>query len=102
LIGTERKRRMEEVKEEKVYKSPRRKLVKFFEKSRDQWKEKCREAKEKLKRLKNRIRFLEASKAKWKNRAKELERETARLKTDKEAVERELESLKKKRIPGIP
>jgi hypothetical protein len=29
------------------YKSPRHKLTKFFEKSRDQWKEKCLKAKSK-------------------------------------------------------
>lgn len=64
----------------KVYKSPRRKLVSFFEKSRDQWKSKCREAKATIKRLNNRIRYLESSKAEWKERAKELQMELDRMK----------------------
>jgi len=35
------------------YKSPQRKLVRFFEKSRDQWKAKCQTAKFTVKRLQN-------------------------------------------------
>ncbi|MEE8292053.1 MAG: hypothetical protein V3R80_11265 [Candidatus Tectomicrobia bacterium] len=70
----------EEVGEEKQYKSPRRKLVKFFEKSRDQWKTKYLSAKTRVKRLTNKVRFLEASKAHYKERVKELERELAQVK----------------------
>jgi hypothetical protein len=58
---------------EKAYKSPRSKLVRFFEKSRDQSKAKCLEAKATAKGLKHRIRYLEQSKAEWKTKAKELE-----------------------------
>lgn len=65
--------------ETKKYKSPRRKLVKFFEKSRDQWKAKSIDAKMVIKKLKNRIRYLEASKEKWKTKAIELEKERARI-----------------------
>jgi hypothetical protein len=60
---------------EKTYKSPRRKLVRFFEKSRDQWKAKCLQAKAGAKGLKHRIRYLEQSKAQWKAKAKAKERE---------------------------
>ena len=70
---------------DKVYKSPVRKLTRFFEKSRDQWKAKCREAKATIKYLKNRVRFLEESREHWKNRVQELE---ARVK-QMEAKERE-------------
>ena len=66
----------------KEYKSPRRKLVKFFEKSRDQWKLKCTDAKAMVKTQRNRIRFLEASKEKWKSKAIELEKELARMKAE--------------------
>jgi hypothetical protein len=65
--------------ETKPYKSPRRKLVKFFEKSRNQWKTKCIEAKALVKKLKNRIRYLEANKEQWKSKAIELEKELARI-----------------------
>jgi len=64
----------------KEYKSPRRKLVKFFERSRDQWKAKSADAKAMVKRQKHRIRYLEASKEKWKSKAIELEKELARMK----------------------
>ena len=82
--------------QEKTYKSPQRKLVKFFEKSRDSWKAKCREAKRTVKRLKNRIRFLQQSKGEWKNRAQNLECEIQRLNVEKESLTEELEALKKK------
>lgn len=65
---------------EKQYKSPRRKLVKFFARSRDQWKAKYLETKTRVKRLTNRVRFLEASKAHYKERVKELERDLAEVK----------------------
>ena len=63
--------KLKEVQEGKGYKSPQRKLVKFFEKSRDRWKAKCCEAKIEVKRLKNRVWFLEKSKERWKNRVKQ-------------------------------
>lgn len=66
--------------ETKRYKSPRRKLVKFFEKSRNQWKAKCIDAKAMVKKLKNRIRYLETSKKEWKNKAIELEKELSQMK----------------------
>jgi hypothetical protein len=87
---------MKETVKERTYKSPQRKLVKFFEKSRNQWKDKCQEGKKTIKRLKNRNRFLEASKEHWKSRVKELEDELAQLKAREQAKEVELEALKKK------
>ena len=45
----------------KTYTSPTRKLVRFFEKSRDQWKAKHHQLKVALKRQENRVRFLEKS-----------------------------------------
>ena len=79
----------------KEYKSPRRKLIKFFEKSRDQWKVKCSDAKAMVKKQRNRIRFLEASKEKWKTKAIELEKELARMKA--EANQESQQAVKKKR-----
>ena len=71
---------MSEMQQGKEYKSPPRKLIKFFEKSRNQWKAKCLEAKKLIKQLKNRIHFLEKSKEEWKSRTKELEAELAQMK----------------------
>jgi len=56
---------MPSLQEKSVYKSPERKLIRFFETSRNKWKIKARESKRVLKRLKNRIRFLESSRARW-------------------------------------
>ncbi len=80
--------------ETKKYKSPRRKLVRFFEKSRDQWKAKCIDAKARVKKLKNRIRYLEANRKEWKTKAIELEKELARAKT-REDGESQLEVKKR-------
>jgi len=55
--------------QEKKYKSPLKKLVIFFEKSRDSWKEKYFEKKIELKRVTNRIYDLEKRKDDWKDRA---------------------------------
>ncbi len=55
--------------QEKEYKSPLKKLVKFFEKSRDKWKSKYFEKKKELKRAKNQINDLKHRKEDWKDRA---------------------------------
>lgn len=81
-------------KEEKQYKSPQRKLVKFFEKSRNQWKEKCLNAKTKIRRLSNRIRFLEDSKKKLKDQVKELKTEISRMKSESLKNEKDFEESK--------
>jgi len=61
------------------YRSPMRKLVRFFERSRDQWKEKCREAKRENNSLKIRLAAMKESRDRWKAKAKKLEEEhTAR------------------------
>jgi hypothetical protein len=78
----------------KTYKSPRRKLVRFFEKSRDQWKAKCLEAKATAKGLKHRIRYLEQSNVECKTKAKQREKEVARMKAQQDRVQR-LEDDKK-------
>ncbi len=51
------------------YKSPVRKLLRFFERSRDGWKRQCKEAKVTVKRLTNRVQSLEKSRDKWKEQA---------------------------------
>ena len=49
---------------EHEYKSPLKKLVKFFEISRNKWKERALKSSTNIIRYKNRIKFLESSKAK--------------------------------------
>ena len=61
--------------DDKEYKSPSRKLVKFFEKSRDNWKAKYQELKYKMKLMQNKIRYLEKRKTQLNQRIKELQQE---------------------------
>lgn len=68
----------EQDSDDKPYKSPTKKLLKFFEKSRNGWKTKCQEAEYKVKLLQNKVRYLEKRNARLKNRVKELERELSR------------------------
>ncbi len=72
----------------KEFKSPTRKLLSFFQRSRDGWKGKCAEAKAKVKRLRNRTEQLTASRERWKRCAEEWRQEVERLRG-------ELESQKK-------
>jgi len=87
---------MKSATKDKVYKSPVRKLARFFEKSRDQWKTKCREAKAMVKRLKNRARFLKESRDRWKSQAKELQVKVAQMEAKERQLLEELEALRQK------
>ncbi len=79
----------------KRYKSPQHKLVRFFEKSRNQWKAKCREAKALVKRLKNRVRWLEHSRDCWKRRAQALDVELTQARERQQALETQMVQKKK-------
>ena len=84
---------MKSATKDKFYKSPVRKLARFFEKSRDQWKAKCREAKATIKYLKNRVRFLEESREHWKNRVQELETRVKQMEAKERVSKEKRESL---------
>lgn len=56
----------------KEYTSPPRKLVKFFETSRDKWKARCLKGQTIIRQLKNRAQWLEQSRNNWKARARQL------------------------------
>jgi septal ring factor EnvC (AmiA/AmiB activator) len=69
------------------YKSPTGKLFRFFEKSRDGWKAKCKELNANLKKEQNQVRAVEKSRAKCRSKAesaskriRELEHQLAGLK----------------------
>ena len=74
--------------EARTFKSPARKLVRFFESSRDNWKQKYRELQRVRKQLSNQVRAVEKSREHWKDVAGQ-ERQRA------EQLERELEDLKR-------
>ena len=71
------------------FRSPMRKLVRFFRASRDRWKEKCQRAKAESKRLANQVRAVQKSRAHWKGRFREQQKQTNELR-------RELERLKRR------
>ncbi len=54
------------------YRSPVRKLARFFEQSRNRWKHKCQAAKRRNKLLGNQLRAVEKSRVQWRERASEL------------------------------
>ena len=61
--------------------SPVSKLLRFFHSSRDNWKEKCKQAKLELKRLKQRLRKLESSRDRWKEKARQWRGESEQRET---------------------
>ena len=81
---------------EKTYSSPPRKLVKFFERSRNQWKAKAGTAKTVLKRLGTRVRRLEQSKADYRRELVAVQAQVAEWQAKYAQTVRELEALKKK------
>jgi hypothetical protein len=85
---------------EKSYTSPQRKLVKFFEQSRDRWKAKSRTAKMGLKRLGTRLGRAERRNAAYQDQGAVLHTQGAEGQAKHEQTVRELEELKKK-YPGI-
>lgn len=68
------------------FKSPLRKLVPCFRKSRDQWKRKCQNWKRRCVALSSQVRAVEASRNRWKAVAKEQRQEVQRLSRQLEAV----------------
>ena len=57
------------------FRSPLSKLLRFFQSSRNKWKEKCLQAKGERKRLKQRVGKLEASRDHWKEKCRQLQAE---------------------------
>lgn len=81
---------------EKAYSSPQRKLVKFFERSRNRWKAKSQATKTVLKRLGTRLRRIEQRNADYQPHLGVLQTQVAEWRAKHEATLRELEGLKKK------
>jgi len=85
-----------EAAHEKTYSSPQRKLLKFFERSRNQWKAKAGVAKAVLKRLGTRVRRLERRNVDYQHQLAALQTQVAEWRAKHEETARELEALKKK------
>ncbi len=78
------------------YRSPKHKLLRFFEKSRDKWKDRCKESKDQIRYYRNRTQFLEESKKEYKQRAIELEGRVKELELALNSQAAVIEELKKK------
>ena len=85
-----------EATHEKTYSSPPRKLVKFFERSRNRWKAKAAAAKTVLKRLGTRVRRLERSTIDYQQQVVVLQAQVTEWQAKHAQTVRELEDLKKK------
>jgi|TARA_Y100000310_G_C20636918_1_gene791680 uncharacterized protein (DUF3084 family) len=72
--------------QEMEYVSPLRKLVRFFESSRDKWKAKHHEVKKQLKLAQNQIRAVEKSRAKWRQDAENASAEADAVRTELKAL----------------
>jgi hypothetical protein len=60
------------VEESVSYLSPQRTLLRFFHRSRDKWKAKCKEAKRENKSLKYRLGVMTEARNRWKAEARQL------------------------------
>ncbi len=84
-----------------VYKSPLRKLVQFFEKSRDTWKAKSLANKKENRQLKKKILTLKTSKKRWKDEAINLRKQLKNSKQTTENIEKDLVESKKQELMVI-
>lgn len=75
--------------ESKEFRSPPAKLLRFFERSRNGWKRKCREAKDDVKRLSNNVAALKRSRGRWKDLAKQRAAEIQRLRCELDEVKKQ-------------
>lgn len=70
------------------FRSPVKKLTKFFRRSRDGWKRKARTAKQRCKLLGNQVRAVERSRAAWRTQALSAGRQLRQLQQELEALKR--------------
>ena len=73
---------------ERVRTTPIRKLMRFFESSRDNWKAKYSEMREQYRVADNKVRAVTKSRERWRQKAEQAQQEARRLRE-------ELESIKK-------
>lgn len=86
-----------------TFRSPLRKLVAFFQASRDKWKEKCQRTKYDLKLLKRRFENLQLSRDQWQQdyqqvvaQRAELQARSEHLQAQQQQLQAQVEGLLKK------
>jgi len=75
------------------FRSPLRKLVAFFQTSRDKWKEKCQRTKYELKLLKRRFSNLQLSRDQWQHNCQQAEAQREQLQARNEHLETQHQKL---------
>lgn len=76
------------------FKSPRHLLLRFFRKSQQQWKEKAKQRRERIKKLEHKVRDLDESRANWKSKVQQLDAEKKALEERVQVAEAEREDLR--------
>ncbi|HQT95874.1 MAG TPA: hypothetical protein PK435_14680 [Thermoanaerobaculaceae bacterium] len=79
---------------EPKFRSPKRILVRFFQKSRDRWKEKYKAVKEELKKRSNEVADVRRSRQTWREKAEEAQAEVERLREQVKGLQEELQAEK--------
>jgi uncharacterized protein YdaU (DUF1376 family) len=84
------------------FRSPPRVLVAFFQRSRDQWKQKCMEVKTELKRVKVRVADVSKSRDAWRNKAEDKQRQLEALQAQVQELQNQLsqDHLRQAGSPG--
>ncbi len=77
------------------YKSPPRRLARFFEESRDGWKKKAKQRQGKLRSADTKVRDLTKSRDKWKQEATEAKKQIAHLLEEADKQQAALEEKKR-------
>jgi chromosome segregation ATPase len=77
------------------YKTPVSKLIRFFEKSRDKWRTKTKEAKYQIKLLRKRNKYLEKNKNIYKAHNKDLASQLQQAREKEVRMQDEIHRLKK-------
>jgi len=80
----------------KKYKTPVSKLIRFFEKSRDKWRTKTKDAKYQIKLLRKKNKYLEKKKNIYKAHNKELISQLQQMREKEVRMQEEIDRFKKK------
>lgn len=77
------------------FRSPRHAMIRWLEQSRDNWKHKYLQLKQKLKRAENRARAATRRRAMWKRKAIDLHADKKRLSDELEQTKKRLQALER-------
>jgi peptidoglycan hydrolase CwlO-like protein len=83
-----------------TYRSPLRKLVQFFERSRDGWKEKYQNLKQRCKQLINQVRAVEKSREHWREMVEDQRRQLKALEEELAAIKNSIAAADASRPRG--